>query len=176
MTKKRKVAVDKDDLDRELILQCASDESGKPYGWAAYKIKLGKNTIRITNGADDDFTFKKRHFIGDGLELICTYKPRETKQCDLGHFHVIKKEEKKYIHSTLSWQHVEQLIEWLNHGSWSQLNRKIPRHVNLFQRTIKLLSGLDNETNALFKSEIRYLIREMQEEIRPYKTFKQKVK
>lgn len=131
---------------RELIHR--SDKRGEPYGWTAHKVSVGKKRLCFTNGYETIFRLEKKNFMGDGLELHVTIPVKEEKRCDLGHVHINKDQKKEYHGMTLNWEHVEQLIEWMKEGSWSEMKPKPSRNHSLLKEARALLAEIGSVSTA----------------------------
>ncbi len=95
---------------------------------------VGKKTLTLVQdrtkvhrdyqGRDPKITFKRSMQCGDSLGINISWFEEVLERCDLGHTHVKSKLEKHYEAFHLDWSHVEQLIEWIQRGTWSQVNGK----------------------------------------------------
>jgi hypothetical protein len=98
--------------------------------FSAVKVKVGVKclTFKTDSFEKTSIQFQKKLFDGrDRLSLCVEHEESlETEEtCNLGHVHTTsKKVPKKFAWISLDWEHVDQLIEWLQSGSWSENRRK----------------------------------------------------
>ena len=127
-----------EELDRRLI-----DLNHGPALCDLVKASIGKKVITFTRneshihadykGRDERISFSKSSLNGESLNFKIEWNEFEIKRCDLGHFHQSRLEKREYKSFSLDWSHVEQLIEWIQLGSWSQSNQKVPKELRLLQ-------------------------------------------
>lgn len=74
-------------------------------------------TPRIFRLANEDsrvvFTISKRATVAPHLTLTVTVARQKTKRCDLGHEHVVAKEEKEFVDLAIRKEDVPRLTAWL---------------------------------------------------------------
>lgn len=61
---------------------------------------------------------------GDRLSIVCEFYTFTYKKCELGHLHQDVKSKWQYEAFSLQWEHVENLISWLEQGSWKKIRVK----------------------------------------------------
>lgn len=104
-------------------------EPHSQYFGAITKIKVGPKSLTIgSRFKDGQIKFQKRTgYDGETLEICATYQDTvwEDEKCNLGETHRIKKSgEFHMVDITIPWEMVDQLIEWLQLGSWKQVRKQ----------------------------------------------------
>jgi hypothetical protein len=143
--------LEEEELDRELVLKHG------PSFKDVVKVKVGKKTLTFFandgklhedyQGRNSRLTLTKRNFHGaPSIEFMVEWNEYEYKRCDQGHNHQSKKIEKKFSWHDLEWEYVEQLIEWLQLGSWTEVNRAEPTEKKLLREARDLLSAIAKES------------------------------
>jgi hypothetical protein len=98
----------------EIVLKTDADSGSS---WDVNGVRVGKYKLTfLTKSYRTQVTFQKRKMGRQFLEI--TMKFPKVKKCDMGHEHFVGHEE-KYEFLSIDWEHIDQLIEWLNHGSFS---------------------------------------------------------
>lgn len=106
------------------------------------KIRVGRQALIFENGGWNGGQYEKIKFTKktnkswgtervflevSATELKVIDNGMETKTCDLGHEHQVKKESVRSFRMAeihVPWEHVETFIEWLQTGSWKQIRER----------------------------------------------------
>lgn len=156
-----------EELDRELVLNAPKcDRDGSSFGWTINKAKVSKKTLIFETGYGKRFRFEKRRFIGSGLQIGVEWDSQKTERCSLGHDHPVGKKETRREEGTLNWEYVEQLIDWLNEGSFQQVSGKTPGWVNIFKEVDDLFKMIEPTNKVLaascqkIRAKMKYQLKE----------------
>ncbi len=157
-----------EELDRELALKHG------PSFMDVVKIKVGKKTLTLFandgalhedyQGKNSRLTLQKSNHNGESLRFTFEWNEYEYARCNLGHNHQSKKLEKKFLWHDLDWQYVEQLIDWLQLGTWREIQGKEPVEHGLLRESRALLAEISTVSTA-FGPACKKVIRKINERL-----------
>lgn len=158
----KKQTLKDEELDRELALKHG------PAMRDAHKVQVTPKTLKIiTNYRDEGFKFTKTNGWGDELSIHAEWNEIKYQRCSLGHDHEIEKKERHWHTVDLAWEHVEQLIEWLQLGSWTEVKGKEPKHRAIYSQTLDLLALIEKTCDVgMIQPQIKKLKAAINEEMR----------
>lgn len=152
-----------EEFDRELALKHG------PFFGASHKVKIGKKVLSFES--DNWYGVKVKFEKGvshgpsaESLTITCEWEEKKTAKCSLGHDHVIEKKERQWKYADIQWEYVEQLIEWLQSGSWSQIQRKEPVDFKLLREARAALAEI-SATSKAFEPSCKKVIRKINERL-----------
>ena len=136
-----------EEFDRELALK-----HSQFYG-SSHKVKIGKKVLCFEGS---EWYGRKLKFekgvshgqSGESLTITCEWEEKKTQRCSMGHDHVVEKKERHWDYADIQWEYVEQLIEWLQSGSWSQIQRKEPVDFKLLREARATLAEISTVSTA----------------------------
>lgn len=153
--------LESDELDRRLV----ELNHGKGF-MDCDRVRIGKQSLTFYQqlngkhesyaGNDTRITFKKRNFNGTELEFHVEWNEFQYERCSLGHLHQKSKIEREFKTFHIAWEYVEQLIEWLQLGSWTEVNGKDDTPIKLLKETVSILE-LMSKSESSFKPQMRAL-------------------
>lgn len=127
-----------EELDRELVVREAgyTGTDGIHRDWSV-RARVSKKTLSFIDAGDRQktITFTKRHSVqrGETLEIETRHKEIVYEKCSLGHQHQKSERQLSYEWWTIEWDHIERLIEWLQHGSWPEVSGKEKPEIKLLK-------------------------------------------
>lgn len=107
-------------------------------------------------GHDTKIQFQKSNNNGESLEICVSWNEFKHAKCDMGHTHQIDKKERQYKPFHLDWSHIDQLIEWIQLGTWSEMNGKGNNHSRCFNKVLDVLTLIESHCDvSLLKPQIK---------------------
>jgi hypothetical protein len=120
--------LESEELDRELALNHG------PAFCDVDRVKVGPRQITFfwpDNGCHEDYkghktrlTIEKSSCNGESLAFELQWNEFTYEKCSLGHTNQKETIERMYKPFHLDWSHVEQLIEWIQLGSWKEIRNQ----------------------------------------------------
>lgn len=108
------------------------------------KVKVSKKALTLTTkdlhrSGQPSIQFLKK---SRGLSITCSWYEFKYKKCELGHDHRVGGCEKEFQFFHLPDEHIEQLVEWLTNGTWSQLSMQRPNYMKVLKEAHDLIEQL----------------------------------
>ncbi len=153
------------ELDRELVLR--HDRHHLSNGTTSdHKItaKVGKKKFVLSDrfSTGKSLSFEKR---ADGdIDITVHYRQEVKQKCSLGHEHIIESKSDVYNFFEIPEAHVENLVEWINHGNWAEVNAREPRWKKVLRECKEIMSRIEDPVLKAAAKALRYKINEQLED------------
>jgi len=112
-----------------------------------HQIKVGKKTFSIVSHWKEATLRMEKRVNGSeqylGIALETTRKVMQ--RCELGHDHVVKTNKDEWHFFELPWEHIDNFIEWLQLGSYSEVARAESRSDVLLKEVLKFLTIVEED-------------------------------
>lgn len=158
-----------EEFDRELALKHG------PSFMDCVIVKIGKKSLQfLANerkihqdyvGRDERITFKKRSQ-DSALNICVEWNEFTYTTCNHGHTHQSSKMKREYKSFDIDWEYMNQLIEWIQLGSWTEVSGKEPTHKRVMKQCLDFLEQIEKlESSKIFLGEIKKLKTKLKDEI-----------
>jgi len=126
------------ELDREIMLE----HGPSLYDVDRIKVSTKSLTMYQPKGrrhpdwgdVDETLTFTKSNLNGQAsLKTVVQWNEFQVDICNKGHRHLSNQSRKRHEIFDLDWQYVDQLIEWLNLGSWREVSTRTKPRDSVFK-------------------------------------------
>lgn len=171
MNSEKQKQLESEELDRHLVTvhERKWEHQGKVTDYSTVA-KITPKKLSLSQNSDwkeKALTFEKTRRQGvDCVDVEVWWTEKKTVRCSLGHDHVTESKDRHFLSVTMDHDHVESLTEWLNSGTWREIQGRKSPHFRVMRQALELIEAMEKHGDFSFmKGAIRKSKTELKNEL-----------